>query len=111
MRALASNVKDKLPMTAQAKSEAAWTITKENLGNLKAKEVISLTGVSMRQVRNMRRVWRELNEREGIDRGDLMKLTWEQARRLWEGQTVEMGDFDRDAWKQQKAQEVVDLIR
>jgi hypothetical protein len=111
VRALASNVKDKLPMTTQAKSEAAWTISKENLGDLKAKEVVSLTGVSMRQVRTMRQAWRELNERKGADKDDLMKLTWAQARPLWEGKTGDLGDFDRDDWKQQKAQEVVDLIR
>jgi ParB-like nuclease domain len=111
VRALASNVKDKLPMTAQAKSEAAWTITKENLGDLKGKEVVSLTEVSMRQVRIMRQAWLELNERKGIDKDELMKLTWAQARPLWQGKTGDLGDFDRDEWKQHKAQEVVDLIR
>lgn len=54
---------------------------------------------------------RQLNEREGADRDDLMKTTWTHARALWEGKTGDMGDFDRDDWKQQKAQEVVDLIR
>jgi ParB-like nuclease domain len=111
VKALASNVKDKLPMTDQAKSEAAWTITKEDLGDLTAAQVRQVTGKSIRTVRSMRRIWRELKEREGIDIDGLRKLTWEQARRLWDGKTVEMGDFDRDEWKQQKAQEVVDLIR
>jgi hypothetical protein len=104
-------IADKLPMTAQAKSEAAWTITKENLGNLKAEQVRQLTGVSIRTVRSMRSVWRELNERGGSDRDGLMKLTWMHARELWEGKTGDIGDFDRDDWKHQKAQEVVDLIR
>lgn len=112
LRALTSNVKDKLPMTAQAKSEAAWTITKENLGNLKGKEVAALASVSLRQVRIMKQAWLELNKRAGgDDKPDLMELTWEQARRLWQGKTNDLGDFDRDEWKQQKAQEVVDLIR
>lgn len=107
--ALSSNVKDKLPMTAQAKSEAAWRITKENLGGLKAKQVVELTGVSLRQVRSMRAVWRELNEREGIERDTLPQLTWKNARDLWEGKTMD-GDFDQETWKEQKAQQVVDLI-
>ncbi len=109
VRALSSNVKDKLPMTAQAKSEAAWRITKENLGDLKAKQVVELTGVSMRQVRSMRQVWRELNDRDGIDRDTLPQLTWKNARDLWEGIPVDR-DFDQETWKEQKAQQVVDLI-
>jgi hypothetical protein len=83
VRALACNVKDKLAMTAQAKSEAAWSITKENLGALKALQVVELTGVSLRQVRYMRQAWKELNEREDLDdedRARLPELTWQQAR-------------------------------
>jgi ParB-like chromosome segregation protein Spo0J len=110
VRALASNVKDKLPMTAQAKSEAAWRITKENLGDLKAKETARLTGVSLRQVRYMRKVWRELNERDDLNAEQLAPLTWKKARDLWEGKDMN-GDFDQESWKEQKVQEVADLIR
>jgi hypothetical protein len=67
--------------------------------------------VSLRQVRYMRQAWKDLSERKGADRDDLMKLTWTQARPLWEGKTMDTDSFDRDDWKQQKAQEVVDLIR
>jgi hypothetical protein len=111
VRALASNVKDKLPMTDQAKSEAAWTITKENLGDLTAEQVRQVTGKSIRTIRSMRQVWRELNARKDVDRDDLMKLTWMQARHLWEGKTLDTDNFDRDDWKQRQAQAVVDLIR
>lgn len=110
VRALSSNVKDKLPMTTQAKTEAAWRITKENLGNLKASQVVEHTGVSLRSVRFMRKVWRELHEREGIDRGTLADLTWTKAREFWEGRDVD-SDFDQEGWKEKKAQEVVELIR
>jgi hypothetical protein len=110
VRALASNVKDKLPMTAQAKSEAAWRITKENLGEPTAEQVRNWTGVSVRQVRYMRKVWRELNEREGIERENLPALTWRAARDLWEGKDVQ-SDFDQESWREQKAQQVVDLIQ
>jgi hypothetical protein len=110
VRALSSNVKDKLPMTSQAKSEAAWRITKENLGSLKAAQVVELTGRSLRQVRFMRRVWRELNERKDVNRESLAQLTWNTARDLWEGKVVE-GDFDQEGWREKKAQEMVELIR
>jgi hypothetical protein len=110
VRALSSNSKDKLPMTTQAKSEAAWRITKEDLGSLKAAQVVELTGVSLRSVRFMRKVWRELNEREGINRETLADLTWTKARDLWEGKEVE-SDFDQEGWKEKKAQEIVELIR
>jgi hypothetical protein len=112
VRALASNVKDKLPMTTQAKSEAAWRITKENLGDLTAKQVMELTGISLRQVRYMNQVWRELNAREGGDRDALMKLTWPKASAVWKNpDETSSADFDQDTWRERKAREVVDLIR
>lgn len=112
LRGLASNVKDKLPMTARAKSEAAWQIVKENLGGLTAQEVANRTSVSLRQVKYMRAAWKGLNEREGAVRGDLMKLTWNRASDLWKnGEETTSVDFERDGWKEQKAREVVELIR
>jgi hypothetical protein len=58
----------------------------------------------------MKGVWKDLREREGADLDDLMKRTWKQAHDLWEGKTVLVDDFDRDGWKDQKAQEIVNLI-
>jgi hypothetical protein len=128
--ALACNVKDKLAMTAQAKSDAAWRIIKEDLGGLAAPQVMQLTGVSRRQVFYMKSVWKELNERDGINDEDrarlndedrasrtkgyracLPQLTWKQACDMRDGKKPEMTDFDYDDWKYQKAEEVVDLIR
>ncbi|MGY4500402.1 hypothetical protein ACVWYH_004333 [Bradyrhizobium sp. GM24.11] len=43
LEALASNSRDKMPMTAGSKSEAAWRIVKENLGSLNAEAVGRLT--------------------------------------------------------------------
>ena len=110
IRALASNVKDKLPMTTRAKSEAAWTVTKENLGKPTAEQVRDWTGISIRQVRNMRKVWRELNLRDGIDRGSLTGLTWQKARDLWAGVETD-GEFDQEGWTEEKVQKAVELIR
>jgi hypothetical protein len=113
VRALASNVQDKLPMTTQAKSEAAWRITKENLGKPTVEQVQDWTGISPRQVKYIRKAWRELNEREGADREELMKLTWGRARVLWQtGEELESsGNFDQEAWIEKKAQEVIDLMQ
>jgi hypothetical protein len=117
LRALACNVKDKLQMTTQAKSEAAWRITKEDLGGLTAPQVVQLTGVSKRQVNYMRAAWKELNERndkapieERVDREGLLDLTWPQARAKLNGEPLDQ-DFDADKWQQQKAQEVIDLMQ
>jgi hypothetical protein len=114
VRALECNVKDKLAMTAQAKSDAAWRITKEDLGGLTATQVAQLTGVSRRQVFYMKRVWRELNERNDNapieDRVDLLELTWMQARAKLNGEPLDE-DFDPDKWQQQKAQAVIDLMQ
>ena len=115
VRALECNVKDKLAMTPQAKSEAAWRITKENLGDLTGQQVVDKTGVSLRTVRNMRRVWRELNERNDKapmgKRVDLTKLTWKQACAMLNGETLDDEDFDANNWKRQKAQKVIDLMQ
>jgi hypothetical protein len=115
VRALECNVKDKLAMTPQAKSEAAWRITKENLGGLTGQQVADKTGVSLRTVRNMRRVWRELNERNDKapmgKRVDLTKLTWKQACAMLNGETLDDEDFDANNWKRQKAQKVIDLMQ
>jgi ParB-like chromosome segregation protein Spo0J len=110
LRALAGNSKNKLPMTTQDKSAAAWRITKENLGGLTAERVAEVAGVSPRQAYNMKRVWKDLREREGADLDDLTKLTWQQAHDLWKGKPIDADDFDRESWKDQKAQQIVNLI-
>jgi hypothetical protein len=114
LRALACNVKDKLAMTTQAKSDAAWRITKENLGELEAKQVAQLTGVSPRTSFSMKSTWKELNERKDLTddaRAKLPKLTWKQARDMRDGKKLEMTDFDYNDWKYQRAEEVIDLMR
>jgi hypothetical protein len=117
MRALLCNVKNKLPMTQQAKSEAAWRITKENLGELEAEQVAHWTGVSRRTIFYMRSTWKELNERndkapieERVDRESLLELTWPRARAKLNGETLD-DDFDPADWKRQKAQAVIDLMQ
>jgi hypothetical protein len=114
VRALECNVKDKLAMTPQAKSAAAWRITKEDLGGLTAEQVAERTGVSRRTIFSMRSAWKELNERKDLtdeDRAKLPKLTWKQARDMRDGKKLEMTEFDYNDWKYQKAEEVIELMR
>ncbi|MGH6708835.1 MAG: hypothetical protein ACREEK_07670 [Bradyrhizobium sp.] len=113
LRAIAGNVKDKLRMTTAQKSEAAWRITKEGIGGLTADQVADRTSVSRRQAFEMKKAWRELNERRDLteeQREALPALTWPQARALRAG--IESStDFDEMTWKEKKAEEVADLIR
>ena len=114
LRALKCNVKDKLVMTTQAKSDAAWRITKENLGELAPEQVELATGVSRRTIFSMKSVWKELNERKDLtddDRAKLPKLTWKQARDMRDGKKTEMTDFDYNDWQYQQAEALIDLMR
>ena len=93
--ALSCNVRDKLPMTTHAKSEAAWQIVKEDLGGLTAQGIADRTGVSLRQVKYMRAAWKELPEAvaaaaeaAGEQPVDPMKLTWAKARDIWQGKSA-----------------------
>lgn len=116
---LSCNVRDKLPMTTMAKSEAAWQIVKEGLGGLKAKEIADRTSVSLRQVKFMRAVWRGLPEAiaaaaraAGEQLVDPMKLTWTKARDIWQGKAgAAFTDEEQDTWEQRKARELADLIQ
>ncbi|MBR0935161.1 ParB/RepB/Spo0J family partition protein [Bradyrhizobium jicamae] len=117
--ALSCNVKDKLPMTKHAKSEAAWQIVKEDLGGLTAQEIADRTSVSLRQVKYMRAAWKGLPKAieaaaaaAGEQPVDPMKLSWPKARDIWQGKSAAAyTDEERDTWKERKAQEIVDLIQ
>ncbi|WLC16675.1 ParB/RepB/Spo0J family partition protein [Bradyrhizobium diazoefficiens] len=117
--ALSCNVRDKLPMTTKAKSDAAWQIVKENLGGLTAQEIADRTGVSLRQVKYMKAAWKELPaalaaaaKATGKEPADPMELTWPQARDICQGKTAAaFTDEERETWKHRKAQEMVHLIQ
>jgi hypothetical protein len=114
LRAIEGNVRDKLRMSSASKSAAAWRITKENLGGLKPDQVADTTGISRRTAFAMKQVWKELNERTDLDEeqvSSLDKLTWKQARDLRDGRATSDDDFDEAAWKERKAEEVVELMR
>jgi hypothetical protein len=113
LRAIEGNVRDKLRMTTAQKSAAAWRITKESIGDLSADQVAETTTISRRQAFNMKRVWKELNERTDLSeeqRAELPNLTWQQAKDLRDG-AVSAEDFDAEGWKEKKAGELAELIR
>lgn len=113
LRAMAGNVKDKLRMTAAQKSAAAWTITKENIGDLTADQVAETTSIGRRTAFAMKQVWKELNERTDLSEDQREKLhgmTWKQARDFRDG-IRDDDDFDQDEWKAKKADAIVKLIR
>lgn len=113
LRAIEGNVKDKLRMTTAQKSEAAWRITKENIGDLTADQVADRTTIARRTAFSMKKLWKELSDRTDLSeeqRERLHAMTWKQARDFRDGISDD-DDFDQDAWKAQKANALVKLIR
>lgn len=102
LEALKRNSKDKLPITRQEKSEAAWKLVK--LDRLKAHEVQELTTIGERTIWTMRRTWRELQQAEPESAAD---LSWTQALMWRRGQEPERPEDD---WKQQEAKKIVDAL-
>jgi len=108
-RALQCNVRDKLPMLPQEKTEAAWKLVVEDLegsvdapygvGAVWSKQAIAdATTVGKRTVANMRRIAREYPDaREG---------TWKEAlRRDWAKREKSIED-----WKQEKARKMAEQM-
>ncbi|MCK1345928.1 ParB/RepB/Spo0J family partition protein [Bradyrhizobium sp. CW11] len=115
LRAIAGNIRDKLRMTPRQKSEAAWRITKENIGKLNAEGVAETTGISRRQAFHMKRTWKELNGRSDFSEDQLEKLpgiTWWQARDLKKGgDGIVAEDWDAETWIDEKATALAELMR
>lgn len=115
LRAIAGNVRDKLRMTVPQKSEAAWRITKENIGNLNADGIAEATQISRRQAFVMKSTWKELNARTDLSEDQREKLpgiTWRQARDLKAGGDGSAdADWNADVWIDEKANALAELIR
>ncbi|MGY4500403.1 hypothetical protein ACVWYH_004334 [Bradyrhizobium sp. GM24.11] len=58
----------------------------------------------------MKKVWKELNDREDLDADALATLSWQQAYRLKDG-AISADDFDPENWKEQKAGQLLETIR
>jgi len=108
-RALQCNVRDKLPMLPQEKSEAAWRLVVEDLQESEGRpygagavwskqDIVDATTIGERTVANMRRIAREHPEaRAG---------TWKEALRS------DWGTRDKpiEDWKQEKARKMAEQM-
>ena len=92
--ALKANSRNKLPMTHEDKSEAAWELTKNHQDQMSIEVTAALTTVSKRTVSNMRRTWKQLCDQAGSnavpDSIEEMRegLSWQHAR--WMLKSVQM---------------------
>lgn len=103
--ALRRNIRDKLPMTPEAKYEAAWRLNKVRTPDgsyaYSKKAIRKLTTVSDGTIANMRRVL----ETHGDEVAD---KTWRQAKSFHWSQQNE--DFNPEDWKEGKAKEIAEKL-
>jgi len=105
--ALGRNSRDKLPMSKEDKTSAAWRIVKKNDARDSIASTANLSQMGESTVSNMRKVWSTINDGKHGDRKELQALTWAQARRLAEGREDEK---DLDDWREQEANKLVDAL-
>jgi ParB-like chromosome segregation protein Spo0J len=106
LKALEANSHNKLPMTRDDKTAAAWELTKTT--NLSKEVVHKLTTASKGTVGNMRRTWKEVCEldRKQGGEGNPIELTWAKARMmLLEKQFPEYED-----WKEAEIEKMAQLL-
>jgi hypothetical protein len=105
--ALRRNSKDKLPMSKEDKTSAAWRIVKKNDPRDSISITANLSGVATGTVDNMRKVWRTISDGKHGDAKDLQALTWARARSLAEGRK---DDNNLDDWREEEANKLVDAL-
>jgi hypothetical protein len=106
--ALGRNSRDKLPMSKEDKTSAAWRIVKKNDPRDSIASIANLSGVSTSTVDNMRKVWRTIDDGKHGDATELQALTWAKARRLAEGREDQQ---DLDDWREEEANKLVDALQ
>ena len=103
-RSLTGNVKDKLPMDEEEKSDAAWRFTcrGETASPRWPKKVImEASSRSEGTISSRRRVRKDLvemiraGEIEDLDEAGLMEISWDEARRLAQGEGPREWDEER----------------
>lgn len=114
MRALMTsvnhNTKDKLTMSKQEKTQAAWEfITVAKIEDASAAQISSSFGVSDRMVKFMRSVKRTLAALDAKE--DLSALSWQKARAKAAGEEAlgEMKDWDQ--WEKDEADRYEGLLQ
>ena len=107
-RATELNVREKLPMTGDDRSNSAWRLCV--VGGASVAKVALITGLSKRTIANMRRVLEIVRKSEG-DESALYQLSWRRA--LWQSRNAiaekPLGDYDDKI--EQMAEEMADRLR
>lgn len=107
-RATELNVREKLPMTGDDRSNSAWRLCV--LGGSNGSKVALITGLSRRTIANMRRALGALRKGE-TSQSELYALSWRQA--LWQSRNVvaerPLGDYDDKI--EQMAEEMAERLR
>lgn len=97
------NSKDKLAMSAEEKSDAAWRLTCARAGT--RREISECTGVCGRTLTKMNGARDRL---EAMGQEDLVDLSWEQARSISEGRDLSSPDHE---WAERQAEEMAAKLR
>jgi hypothetical protein len=105
--ALGRNSHDKLPMTQEDKTAAAWRVVKKADPRDSISGIMALTGVAKGTVNSMRAVWRTINDGKHGDAKELQALTWAKARRVAEGR---QDDMELEDWRAREADELVKAL-
>jgi hypothetical protein len=106
--ALRLNVKNRLPMTQDAKSEAAWRMLVAGLNDptwrRTHEEIMRATTASRTNIKRMARALRALGDKA-------MHMSWADVRKeLRSQQQDEMDEASRRDWKEEKARELADYL-
>jgi ParB-like chromosome segregation protein Spo0J len=104
--ALRSNNKDKLPLTREDRTEAAWWLVREEDARDSIRSIMDDTGASKGAVNTMRATLKKLKEM-GYDAKEIRGATWNRARQVANGSAEERGQED---WIEAEAQKLVDAI-
>jgi len=104
--ALRGNNRDKLPLTPEDRTEAAWRLVRQKNERDSIKTIMEDTGASKGSVNNMRAALAKLEE-QGHTADDIKGFSWSTARRKAEN-TPE--DKDHGDWIEAEAQKLVDDI-
>jgi hypothetical protein len=109
--ALRRNTKNKLPMTPQDRTEAAWRLTKECKPGQwpdSIAETMALCAVGKGTVNRMRAAWTELRNGRYGNVQELEGLSWTQAQAKLKGTGTQA--FDEDSWLEERAQNLANDI-
>ena len=106
--ALSLNVKNKLPMTRDARSEAAWRMmvagAKDAAWKRTHKEIMKRSLASRSTVKRMAFALRTLGD-------EALGMSWADVRKRSFQQEMEaMDDHDKKDWKEEKARELADYL-